>query len=107
MVIFFILLPDMWEQFLEYFGSEFLLGFFTSDHLVCHMKYSHWKTCLVDGYAGEVGRMYEANVDDVGYRLVALYTPLREDGVEGQPVSASTEPIDVGKVFLWQYKQFN
>lgn len=41
--------------------------------------------------------MYEANVDDVGYRLVAVYTPVREDGVEGQPVSASTEPIAVGK----------
>ncbi|KVH88206.1 Leucine-rich repeat-containing protein [Cynara cardunculus var. scolymus] len=24
---------------------------------------------------GETGRMYEANVDDVGYRLVAIYTP--------------------------------
>ncbi|XP_068657633.1 187-kDa microtubule-associated protein AIR9-like isoform X2 [Aristolochia californica] len=44
---------------------------------------------------GEIGRMYEANVDDVGYRLVAIYTPVREDGVEGQPVSASTEPIAV------------
>lgn len=40
--------------------------------------------------------MYEANVDDVGYRLVAIYTPVREDGIEGQPVSASTEPIAVG-----------
>lgn len=40
--------------------------------------------------------MYEANVDDVGYRLVAIYTPVRDDGVEGQPVSASTEPIAVG-----------
>lgn len=40
--------------------------------------------------------MYEANVDDVGYRLVAIYTPVREDGVEGQPVSASTDPIAVG-----------
>ena len=46
--------------------------------------------------AGEIGRMYEANVDDVGYRLVAIYTPIREDGVEGQPVSASTDPIAVG-----------
>ncbi|XP_058099162.1 187-kDa microtubule-associated protein AIR9 isoform X2 [Magnolia sinica] len=44
---------------------------------------------------GEEGRMYEANVDDVSYRLVAIYTPVREDGVEGQPVSASTEPIAV------------
>lgn len=42
--------------------------------------------------------MYEANVDDVGYRLVAIYTPIREDGVEGQPISASTEPITVGKL---------
>jgi hypothetical protein len=40
--------------------------------------------------------MYEANVDDVGYRLVAIYTPVREDGVEGQPVSASTEATAVG-----------
>lgn len=40
--------------------------------------------------------MYESNVDDVGYRLVAIYTPVREDGVEGSPVSASTEPIAVG-----------
>ena len=45
--------------------------------------------------SGEVGRMYEANVDDVGYRLVAVYTPVREDGVEGGPVSASTDPIIV------------
>lgn len=44
---------------------------------------------------GEIGRMFEANVDDVGYRLVAIYTPVREDGVEGQAVSASTEPIVV------------
>ncbi|XP_072951631.1 187-kDa microtubule-associated protein AIR9-like [Typha angustifolia] len=44
---------------------------------------------------GEVGRTYEANIDDVGYRLVAVYTPVREDGVEGLPVSASTEPIAV------------
>lgn len=40
--------------------------------------------------------MYEANVDDVSYRIVAIYTPVREDGVEGQPVSASTDPIAVG-----------
>lgn len=45
--------------------------------------------------SGEVGRMYEANVDDVGYRLVAVYTPVRDDGVEGGPVSASTDPITV------------
>ncbi|KAL9252679.1 187-kDa microtubule-associated protein AIR9-like protein [Drosera capensis] len=44
---------------------------------------------------GETGRMYEANVDDVGYRLVAVYTPVREDGVEGRPTSVSTEPIVV------------
>ncbi|CAM6071507.1 unnamed protein product [Sphagnum tenellum] len=46
--------------------------------------------------SGEVGRMYEANVDDVGYTLVAMYTPVREDGVEGGPVTAATaEPIIV------------
>ena len=44
--------------------------------------------------------MYEANVDDVGYRLVAIYTPVRDDGVEGQPISASTDPIAVGKYIL-------
>ncbi|KAH0932660.1 hypothetical protein HID58_009777 [Brassica napus] len=44
---------------------------------------------------GETGRMYEANVDDVGYRLVVVYTPIREDGVEGHPVSASTEPVAI------------
>ncbi|KAJ6832033.1 187-kDa microtubule-associated protein AIR9 [Iris pallida] len=44
---------------------------------------------------GEVGRMYEANVDDVGYRLVAVYTPIRADGMVGEPSSASTEPIAV------------
>jgi hypothetical protein len=44
---------------------------------------------------GETGRMYEGNVNDVGYRLVAVYTPIREDGVEGKPVSASTDPIAV------------
>ncbi|KAL6991636.1 187-kDa microtubule-associated protein air9 [Sarracenia purpurea var. burkii] len=54
---------------------------------------------------GETGRMYEANVDDVGYRLVALYTPVREDGVEGQPVSASTEPIAVEPDILKEVKQ--
>lgn len=57
---------------------------------------------------GETGKMYEANVDDVGYRLVAIYTPVREDGVEGQPVSASTEPIAVGKLkFAWHFIVFN
>ncbi|XP_052179549.1 187-kDa microtubule-associated protein AIR9 [Diospyros lotus] len=54
---------------------------------------------------GETGRMYEANVDDVGYRLVAVYTPVREDGVEGQPVSASTEPIAVEPDILKEVKQ--
>ncbi|KAL4563579.1 hypothetical protein LXL04_027622 [Taraxacum kok-saghyz] len=55
--------------------------------------------------AGETGRMYEANVDDVGYRLVAIYTPVREDGVEGCPVSASTEPITVEPDVLKEVKQ--
>ncbi|KAF6166111.1 hypothetical protein GIB67_023821 [Kingdonia uniflora] len=54
---------------------------------------------------GEIGRIYEANVDDVGYRLVAVYTPIREDGVEGQPVSASTEPIAVEPDVLKEVKQ--
>ncbi|XP_026383847.1 187-kDa microtubule-associated protein AIR9-like isoform X1 [Papaver somniferum] len=54
---------------------------------------------------GEVERMYEANVDDVGYRLVAIYTPIREDGVEGQPVSASTDPILVEPDVLKEVKQ--
>lgn len=51
--------------------------------------------------------MYEANVDDVGYRLVAVYTPIREDGIEGQPVSASTDPIAVGnsEAFLLFFMQ--
>ncbi|KAL9346290.1 hypothetical protein Peur_061143 [Populus x canadensis] len=54
---------------------------------------------------GEVGRMYEANVDDVGYRLVAIYTPVRDDGVEGQPVSASTESIAVEPDVFKEVKQ--
>ncbi|KAL8129516.1 hypothetical protein V2J09_018671 [Rumex salicifolius] len=54
---------------------------------------------------GETGRMYESNVDDVGYRLVAIYTPVREDGVEGVPVSASTEPITVEPDILAEVKQ--
>ncbi|KAF5475058.1 hypothetical protein F2P56_006904 [Juglans regia] len=54
---------------------------------------------------GEIGRMYEANVDDVGYRLVAIYTPVREDGVEGEPVSASTEPIAVEPDVFKEVKQ--
>ncbi|KZV48806.1 hypothetical protein F511_09227 [Dorcoceras hygrometricum] len=54
---------------------------------------------------GETGRMYEANVDDVGYRLVVIYTPVRDDGVEGQPVSASTEPIGVEPDVLKEVKQ--
>ncbi|XP_022762690.1 187-kDa microtubule-associated protein AIR9-like isoform X2 [Durio zibethinus] len=54
---------------------------------------------------GETGRMYEANVDDVGYRLVAIYTPIREDGIEGQPISASTEPIAVEPDVYKEVKQ--
>ncbi|KAL6880549.1 hypothetical protein ACP4OV_012114 [Aristida adscensionis] len=54
---------------------------------------------------GEIGRMYEANVDDVGYRLVAIYTPVREDGVEGQPISVSTEPIAVEPEIYREVKQ--
>ncbi|XWS40436.1 hypothetical protein CRYUN_Cryun18bG0140100 [Craigia yunnanensis] len=55
--------------------------------------------------SGETGRMYEANVDDVGYRLVAIYTPIREDGIEGQPISASTEPIAVEPDVYKEVKQ--
>ncbi|KAK3188669.1 hypothetical protein Dsin_028230 [Dipteronia sinensis] len=54
---------------------------------------------------GETGRMYEAYVDDVGYRLVAIYTPIREDGVEGHPVSASTDPVAVEPDVLKEVKQ--
>ncbi|KAL9224400.1 hypothetical protein vseg_000436 [Gypsophila vaccaria] len=54
---------------------------------------------------GETGRMYEGNVDDVGYRLVAVYTPVREDGIEGQSVSASTEPIAVEPDVLEEVKK--
>ncbi|XP_020271153.1 187-kDa microtubule-associated protein AIR9 [Asparagus officinalis] len=54
---------------------------------------------------GEIGRMYEANVDDVGYRLVVLYTPIREDGLEGEPSSASTEPIAVEPDVYKEVKQ--
>ncbi|XVF00530.1 hypothetical protein REPUB_Repub04eG0008800 [Reevesia pubescens] len=54
---------------------------------------------------GETGKMYEANVDDVGYRLVAIYTPVREDGIEGQPISASTEPIAVEPDVYKEVKQ--
>ncbi|KAH7307676.1 hypothetical protein KP509_22G071800 [Ceratopteris richardii] len=55
--------------------------------------------------AGEVGRTYDANVDDVGYRLVAVYTPIREDGVEGAPASSSTEPIAVDPEIAKEVKQ--
>ncbi|CAL5418939.1 unnamed protein product [Camellia sinensis] len=50
-------------------------------------------------------RMYKSNVDDVGYRLVALYTPVREDGVEGQLVSVSTESIAGEPGILKEVKQ--
>ena len=46
--------------------------------------------------SGKKGHMYEATIDDIGYRLVAVYTPVREDGMEGDPVSASIGPIAVG-----------
>ncbi|XP_057433687.1 187-kDa microtubule-associated protein AIR9 isoform X2 [Lotus japonicus] len=54
---------------------------------------------------GETSKMYEANVDDVGYRLVAIYTPVREDGVEGQSTSVSTDPIAVEPDVLKEVKQ--
>ncbi|KAJ6813130.1 187-kDa microtubule-associated protein AIR9 [Iris pallida] len=54
---------------------------------------------------GEIGRTYEANVDDVGYKLVAVYTPIREDGMVGEPSSASTEPISVEPDVYTEVKQ--
>ena len=63
--------------------------------ILCHHVASVFEE-LVRLVAGEVGRMYEANVDDIGCRLVAVYTPVRDDGVGGAPVSASTDPIAVG-----------
>ncbi|KAJ7530247.1 hypothetical protein O6H91_15G086300 [Diphasiastrum complanatum] len=54
---------------------------------------------------GEVGRMYEANVDDVGYRLIAVYTPIREDGIAGNPTSTSTELIEVEPEVAKEVKQ--
>lgn len=39
--------------------------------------------------------MYEANVDDVEYKLVAVYTPIQEDGVEGESLSTSTKGIAI------------
>ncbi|KAL6502802.1 187-kDa microtubule-associated protein air9 [Orobanche hederae] len=64
-----------------------------------------WSEVLTYSRFLETGRMYEAHIDDVGYRLVATYTPVREDGVEGQPVSASTDPIAVEHDFLKEVKQ--
>ena len=61
---------------------------------------------LVRLLAGEVGRMYEANVDDIGCRLVAVYTPVRDDGVGGAPVSASTDPIAVGWFLKFNFLYF-
>ncbi|GBG92980.1 hypothetical protein CBR_g58028 [Chara braunii] len=44
---------------------------------------------------GHTGREYEAIPDDVGYTLMAEYTPVREDGVVGEVATASTDPIAV------------
>eukprot|EP00244_Chara_vulgaris_P002825 TRINITY_DN14979_c0_g1_i1.p1 TRINITY_DN14979_c0_g1~~TRINITY_DN14979_c0_g1_i1.p1 ORF type:complete len:562 (+),score=91.22 TRINITY_DN14979_c0_g1_i1:208-1893(+) len=44
---------------------------------------------------GQNGKTYESMPDDVGYTLVAEYTPVRDDGVVGEPVTASTDPIAV------------
>ncbi|XP_020974610.1 187-kDa microtubule-associated protein AIR9 isoform X4 [Arachis ipaensis] len=38
-------------------------------------------------------------------RLVAIYTPVREDGVEGQSISVSTEPIAVEPDVIREVKQ--
>lgn len=54
---------------------------------------------------GEVGRMYEADVDDIGCRLVAVYTPVREDGLGGAPISASTDPIAIEPEVAREVKQ--
>jgi len=34
-------------------------------------------------------------VDDVGYVLVASYTPVRADGVAGEPVEAESQVVQV------------
>ncbi|KAL6527591.1 187-kDa microtubule-associated protein air9 [Orobanche minor] len=60
-----------------------------------------WSEVLTYSRFLETCRMYEAHIDDVGYRLVAIYTPV----VEGQPVSASTDPIAVEPDVLKEVKQ--
>ena len=47
---------------------------------------------------GEEGRSYEANAEDVGCRLLVRYTPVREDGVEGQPQTATSPVIEIGEL---------
>lgn len=39
--------------------------------------------------------MYEAQLDDVGARLAARYTPVRDDGAVGDAVTVLTAPIAV------------
>jgi hypothetical protein len=46
---------------------------------------------------GATSQKYEANVDDIGFILAAKYTPVREDGLVGEPVTAQTTPIAIGK----------
>jgi len=38
---------------------------------------------------------FHACVDDVGYVLVASYTPVRADGVAGEPVEAESQVVQV------------
>ncbi|GAQ78250.1 AIR9 protein [Klebsormidium nitens] len=44
---------------------------------------------------GATGPVYEAQLDDVGSRLAARYTPVRDDGAVGEPVIVLTAPIAV------------
>lgn len=49
-----------------------------------------------DAILGETGLTYEATADDVGFALMVKYTPVREDGEVGQPVTTVTQPITIG-----------
>lgn len=43
----------------------------------------------------QADKSFHACVDDVGYILVARYTPVRADGVAGQPVEAESPVVQV------------
>ena len=49
---------------------------------------------------GEEGRSYEANAEDAGCRLMVRYTPVREDGAEGQPETATSPVVEIGEPSL-------